>query len=141
MIKVFFDASVLFSAIYSSTGASAKLAELTKKKAIVGFTSQTVIEELKQNVKKLPGNKRKIDHFIIQNNFIVREKILDSETKSFDFVERKDAHVVAGASLTKSNYLVTLDKKHLNNPKLKRKIKKFKIISPKEMLIAFLNIS
>lgn len=33
------------------------------------------------------------------------------------------------------DYLVTLDKKHLNNPSVKKKVSKIEIVSPKELLM------
>ena len=48
--RVFFDSSVLFCAFCSKTGGSAKLFGLVKKGLIVGFTSQTAIEETEKNL-------------------------------------------------------------------------------------------
>jgi len=141
MIKVFFDSSVIFSGIYSQTGASAKLVFLVKKDKIKGITSQTVIKELKQNLRKLESlDEKKLDLFILKNNFLVLDKISKREIKKYNFVEPKDAHVVAGALLTKCNFLVTLHKKHLNNSQIKAKINEIKMVSPKEMLLAFLKL-
>jgi len=136
MYKVFFDTSVLFSAFYSSSGASAKLVSLVKSKYILGITTQTVIEELEENVHKIKNiDKKDIQQLIVKNNLLVRDAITLSEIKSYaDIVDKKDTHVLAGAILTECDYLVTLDKKHLDNPKVKSKIKRTKIISPKELL-------
>lgn len=142
-MKVFFDASVLFSAIYSSKGASFQLVSLVKKNKIIGITTQTVINELKNNLPKLKDETSKnIDQFIVENNFIVRQTIIISEIKPYlSIVEANDAHVVAGAILTSCHYLVTLDKKHLNNQKIKEKIKKVTILSPKELLMTILSLA
>ncbi|MCJ7739916.1 putative toxin-antitoxin system toxin component, PIN family [Candidatus Microgenomates bacterium] len=136
MYKVFFDTSVLFSAFYSFSGASAKLVSLVKSKYILGITTQTVIEELEENVHKIKNiDKKDIQQLIVKNNFLVRDAITASEIELYaDIVDVKDTHVLAGAILTKCDYLVTLDKKHLDNPKVKLKIRKIKIFSPKELL-------
>jgi predicted nucleic acid-binding protein len=99
-----------------------------------------VIKELEENLKKIKNiAKKEFYQFIIRNNFIVREKISNSEIKPFlNLVDEKDAHVVAGAILTDCDYLVTLDKKHLNNTSVKAKIRKIKIVSPKESLTIIL---
>lgn len=139
MIKVFFDASVIFSAIYSSKGGSRKLADLVRLNDITGITTQTVIEELENNISKFKEAEIKPNQFIKDNNFIVREKIKESEAKPFlEIVDVKDAHILAGAILTGCDYLVTLDKKHLNYPSVKAKISKIKIVSPKELLNALI---
>jgi|SRR3989344_8039760 len=135
MTKVFFDASVIFSAIYSIKGGSRKLTDLVKRNNITGITTQTVIEELEDNIGKFKTREINLKQFITENNFIVREKIKESEAKSFlEIVHAKDAHILTGAILTRSDYLVTLDKRHLDNPSVKAKISKVKIVSPKELL-------
>lgn len=136
MIKIFFDASVIFSAIYSNKGASFKLASLVKSGHILGITTQTVIEEVETNIFKFKGqNVKKIRQFIAEHNFIVRREISLSEIKPYtEVVETEDAHVIAGAILTSCNFLVTLDKKHLDNKIIRSKITQIKIISPRGLL-------
>lgn len=135
-MKVFFDTSVIFSAIYSPSGGSSKLASFIRSEIITGITTQTVIEELEDNLYKLNETNPKIIHdFLKENNFLVRKSISLSEIEPYQtLVEKKDAHVIAGAILTNCDYLVTLDKKHLNNIKVKIKITQVKILSPKELL-------
>lgn len=137
MIKVFFDASVLFSALYSEGGESRKLVDLVRQQKIKGIASLTVIEELERNVEKFksPLGRKDIHMFIAQYRLVVRNEITHDEIKLYnDLVEEKDAHVIAGAVLTSCNYLVTLDKKHLNNDEIKKKIKLLQIVSPAELL-------
>lgn len=137
--SVFFDASVLFSALYSSTGASHALVELVKKGSLRGVTSQTVIEELENNISKVDNLSQKdIDNFIIDNNFIVCDSILFDELQPWmGRIEEKDIHVVVGALSTQSTYLVTLDKKHLHNVKTQAFCPDITIVSPKELLLQF----
>ena len=134
--QVFFDSSVLFSAIYSQTGGSHKLLELVRKGDLEGFTSQTVIDELKDNLYKFsPKTKVEINSFIKESKLIVRERIAQDEIKPhLKTVEKKDAHVLAGAISTGCKYLVTLDKKHLNNPEVIQRVGQFVILAPKELL-------
>ncbi len=135
MRKVFFDASVIFSGLYSETGGSYRLVSLAKEKKLIAITSQTVIEELKDNLNKLKMAADRVDDFIVENNFFVREEITEKEIKPLTgLVNIKDAHVVAGALSTNCSYLVTLDKKHLDNPTVAKKIKNLKILSPKKLL-------
>lgn len=134
MITIFFDASVLFSGLYSSTGSSRALLELVKRKIIYGLTSKTVIDELEDNIQKF-DHKINIDLLINEYGILIREKISNDEIKPYiNIIEEKDCHVVAGAILTGSKYLVTLDKKHLDNIAIKEKVKKVEIISPRDLL-------
>lgn len=142
--KIFFDASVLFAALYSAHGASRKLVELVQQEFSAGFTTQTIITELAQNLHKLqpdnPSNSTlKLDHYMVQSHLIIRQAITPAEIEPWlEQIEPKDAHVVAGAVLTQCDYLVTLDKKHLNNPIIQQRVtqiaQKIVIIAPKELL-------
>lgn len=136
-VSVFFDASVLFSALYSSTGGSFALVELVKKGSIRGVTSQTVIEELENNIEKFDNlSQRDVDSLIVDNNIVVYDSISFDELQPWmGRVEEKDIHVIVGALSTQSTYLVTLDKKHLHNAKTQALCPEIKIVSPKELLI------
>ena len=105
-----------------------------KKNIIYGITSQTVIDELENNLYKF-NEQINIELLIEEYSILIREKISDIEIEPYKvLIEEKDQHVVAGAILTGCQYLITLDKKHLNNQKIKEKITKIKIVSPKELL-------
>jgi predicted nucleic acid-binding protein len=138
--RVFFDASVIFSAIYSATGASSKLASWSALGKLIGLTSQTVVEEVIANTDKFKSKIQPADinQFILKHGFLIRNAITLSETKPYAaIVHPKDAHVLAGANLTQSDYLVTLDKKHLNQPSVKSKfahISALKILSPHQLV-------
>lgn len=141
MIKVFFDSSVLFSGFYSPTGASRALLELVKKRIIYGLTSKTVIDELEDNLQKFT-QLIDIDSLVKEYSILIREKISNAEIEPYKaLIIEKDCHVIAGAILTGSQYLVTLDKKHLDNLMIKEKITKIKIVSPKELLNKIFNRS
>ena len=123
-----------FQAFISSVGASRKLIELVKRGFIYGLTSKTVIQELEENLHKF-NQQINIDLLINNYRILIREKISNIEIGPYrGVIEEKDCHVVAGAVLTNCQYLVTLDKKHLDNSIIKNKIKNVKIISPKELL-------
>lgn len=139
MPKVFLDASVLFSAIYSPTGGSHQICQLIKEKKIKGFTSQTVIKELQANISKF-NKKTKIlpENFIAANKFIVRTEITEKEIKPYlKVVVEKDAHILAAAILCKCDYLLILDKKHIDNASVKNNFTEAIIASPKKFLEYF----
>lgn len=133
MVKVYFDASVIVSALISSTGGSAKLLEMVKEKIITGITSQTVIDEVLEHTEKIKLSSQIIQGYITNSRLLVRKKITQNDIDPYkDIVDAQDAHVLAGAHLTQCKYLVTLDKKHLLI--LKGKIKRIKIVNPKKLL-------
>lgn len=142
-VKIFFDASVLFAALYSANGASRKLIELVQHEVSIGFTTQTIIAELEQNLHKLQSsNTVQLDHYLVRSNLIIRQAITPEEIEPWlGQIEPKDAHVVAGAVLTQCDYLVTLDKKHLNHPSIQQRVTQTTIIAPKELLFIVLHLT
>lgn len=136
MIKVFFDASVIIAAIISSKGASFELLKYASRKKIIAITSKTVINEVLANLHKMEDfNEKDLDAFIVNNKIIVRKTVGRSEIKQFaNVVSQKDAHVLAGGKLTNSDYLVSLDRKHIVKNAVKKKVGETKIVLPRELL-------
>lgn len=136
MIKLFFDASVIIAAIISSKGASFALLKYASRKKIIAITSKTVINEVSANLHKIEDfDEKDLDTLIVNNKMIVRKAVGRSEIKQFvDVVSQKDAHVLAGAKLTNSDYLVSLDRKHIVKNEVKNKVEEIQIVLPKELL-------
>lgn len=136
MIKVYLDASVIIAALLSPTGGSAKLLEFIKLRAVVGVASQTVVDEVEEHSLKIRKSRREIRKFIQENSIMVRERIDELELEPFkNLIEDEDIHVAVGARLTKCDYLVTLDKKHLLRIEVKKLLKPIKVVAPKEILL------
>ena len=49
-------------------------------------------------------------------------------------IDDEDAHLIAGANLTRCSYLVSLDKKHVLKLDIKKNFLPLRIVSPKELL-------
>lgn len=135
MIKIFLDASVIIAAMLSQSGGSAKIIKLGHLGSWAQIVSQTVIDEVKDHSEKIGKSSEEIDQFIKNNNILVRKRVTTSEIKYLEgLVEYTDAHLIAGANLTKCEYLITLDKKHLLKEDIKNKFKPLKIVNPEEFL-------
>lgn len=140
MIKVFLDASVIIAALLSPGGGSAKIVEFGNAGIVHAITSQTVLDEIADNLNKIKRSERQLNSFISNNSILVRERITLSEIQPFlDTVEPKDAHVLAGAFSTKCACIATLDKKHLLQPQVRRYLKPIKIQTPGEILEELVN--
>ena len=136
-MRVFFDASVIIAALLSPTGGSSQLLKYIKFGKITAITSQTVIEEILEEDKtpRIKKSKTQIGQFIADSKLIVRKPITIDEIEPYQgLVDVEDAHLIAGANLTKCGYLVTLDKKHLLRPDIQKKFLPLKIVSPGELL-------
>ncbi len=135
MTKIFLDASVIIAAMLSPIGGSAKVIKLAQLDSWAQITSQTAIDEVKDHIEKIGKSSEEIDQFIKDNNILVRKRIITSEIKYLEgLVDSTDAHLIAGANLTKCDYLLTLDKKHLLKEDIKNRFKPLKIINPEEFL-------
>lgn len=89
------------------------------------------------NVNKLPHHTDdSIRQFIAERGFLVRRYITVSEIEPYvAVVEERDAHVIAGALITRCEYLVTLDKKHIDTRVAKNFVgDRLCVVSPQEML-------
>lgn len=136
-MRVYFDASVIISALLSSTGGSRELINLVNRDVIRGITSQTVIEEILEEDKptKLGKAREDIKEFIFKSGLVVRKNVTIQEIEPYqDLIDVEDAHLIAGAKLTRCDYLVTLDKKHILRADVKKKFMPLQIVSPKELL-------
>ena|SRR3990167_4200460 len=136
-MRVFFDASVIIAALLSPSGGSSQLFKYIKLKKIAGVTSQTVIEEILEEDKsqKIKKSNREIEQFIVDSGLVVRKQISADEIQPYrGLVDIEDTHLIAGAKLTRCQYLVTLDKKHLLRPDIQKRFLPLIIIPPKELL-------
>lgn len=142
-MRVFFDASIIIAALLSPGGGSARLFKFIKAGIIIGLTSQTVIEEIleEDKPKKIKRTKGEIGQFIAESGLIVREAITLREIEPYqNRVDVEDAHLIAGAKLTKCSYLVTLDKKHLLRTDIQKEFLPLRIVSPRELLEEIVSI-
>lgn len=133
MITVFLDSSVFFSAINSPSGGSAKLFTLKKIDLI---TSKLVLVEVERNVRK------KLLDYHLERFFFLAEKIKIVDltvkqkliNKAEEVIAKKDAAILSQAKQTRTNFLVTLDKKHFLKAKAIKFINPIKALSPKDLL-------
>ena len=142
-MRVYFDASIIIAGLLSPTGGSAQLFRFIKLGIITGITLQTAIEEVleEDKPKRIKRSMQEIEQFIAESGLIVREAITEEEIEPYqDQVDREDAHLIAGAKLTKCTHLVTLDKKHLLRPDIQEKFLPLRIVSPKEVLEEIINL-
>lgn len=134
-MRVYFDASVVITAMLSSSGGSALLLEYVKLRTFVGITSQTIVDEVIEKAAKIGKSVQDIETFIADSGLLVRKRITRKESQSYqDLLDIEDAHVVAGAILTRCDSLVTLDKRHLLRREVKEKYKSLHFVTPKELL-------
>jgi len=135
-MNVFFDDSIIIASLLSPTGGSSKLISYVHAGKIRGITSQTVIDEVLSHSLKIGLSEQKILTFIVESKLLVRKRIIGKEIESISkhMIDPDDAHVFAGAILTSSDILISLDKKHILHPDIQIQFSTLDICSPKELL-------
>jgi len=113
-MDAFLDASVLFSAAYSKTGASREIIRLGVQGEIQLVISDLVCNEALLNLKKKAPEAAP---YLLTLLGVVPFRIVHPSKKevlaAMEYTEFKDAPVVAAALCGKVKYLVSLDKAHL----------------------------
>lgn len=130
---VFLDSSVLFSAVASNTGGSAKLFTLKKIKLVV---NNLVLTEVERNVRL------KLQSYHLERFFKLVEKLsileelptLKQINQAKKVIVAKDAPILASAKLSQCNYLLTLDLKHFFVEEVKEFMDPTQILTPKMFL-------
>lgn len=118
MSRVFLDSSVLFSSIYSSTCAARELLRLALQGAVQLILSQDVLTEIRWNLgRKAPELVPLLEELVLQIPFeLVPDPAREEVWAAEEYVNPKDAIIIAAAIKTRPEYLATLDRKHLVDP-------------------------
>jgi len=114
VIRAFADASVIFAAIHSPTGASREVLKLLTRGEIELVVSPYVLDEARNNLKKKsPDKAGVVDILVDLLPFEVVDVTSEAVLEAATYTEMKDAPVIAGALTAQCMYLLTYDRKHL----------------------------
>ena len=118
--KVFLDASVLFAAAASATGASRAIVVLAEIGLIKVIVSSQVLEETERNLSRkapraLPFYRQVIASLDLE---LVDEPAPGKVAECTEVIEAKDAPILAAAMEAKPARLVTLNTKHFVVPEV-----------------------
>lgn len=130
---VFVDSSVLFSAVNSPTGGSAKLFTVENFKLAV---SPMVLTEVERNVRKKLLEDHLKRFFLLVDQLTIIDQRPDESVirRAKKAIVPKDAVILAEAKQSKAEVVVTLDKKHFLTAKAAKFLGKQKIATPKMLL-------
>lgn len=135
--RVLLDSSVILSALFSSTGASALILKLAKQREIEVIINDYIVEEVESVlIRKSPENIASFIELIGQDIFT---KVSNPTTKEVVeakklISDRDDAPILATAIRERVDYLATLDRKDFLTIKLPRQRLKTKIVLPKDLV-------
>lgn len=114
MMRVFVDASVLFAAAYSATGASREIFRSAIRGEISLVISHLVLEEVKRNLEdKVPGALVHLENLIDAVGFELVQPTKAEIEAAMQYCAVKDAPIVAAAKAARVDCLVSLDRRHL----------------------------
>ncbi|MDO8570198.1 MAG: PIN domain-containing protein [Candidatus Daviesbacteria bacterium] len=126
----FLDSSVLFSAVNSPTGGSAKLFTIKRLKLC---TSTLVLTETERNIRK------KLEFYHLERFFILVEKLTiisavptkKQISQAEKIIVQKDAAILFSAKSSKSDFIFTLDQKHFLTTEVAKFTHPTKVLTPK----------
>jgi predicted nucleic acid-binding protein len=114
MRRLFFDSSVLFSAIYSTRGHARDLLNMAIRGQVTLVVSQLVLDETRRNLAEEETSLASLfDFFITRVAFDRVEPTRREVNAAAKHVAEKDRAIVAAARKAKPDLFVTVDKKHL----------------------------
>jgi putative PIN family toxin of toxin-antitoxin system len=136
MSRIFLDSSVLFSAIYFGTGASRELLRLALQSEVQLVLSQDVLTETRRNLdRKAPELVPLLEELMLKTPFeVVSDPTKEEVWAAEEYVDPKDAVIIAAAIKARPEYLTTLDRKHLIDPPEVAKRSGLAIYTPGEVL-------
>lgn len=135
---VLLDSSVIISACYSFTGASALIIDLCIRGILKGYITNHIIEETRKNTTEKMGLKYKevFERILKKANFIL---LSDPSITQLSIAEKaiasKDLPILASALSNDINYLITHDKKDFISKKIKGFDFDFEIMIPGKFIM------
>ena len=138
-LRVFLDSNVIFSGLYSSSGAPGAILEYFIEGKLEVVISQQVLEEVVRTVKeKLPEALPTLRRLLLSAPPEVRnDPAIEEVARWAEVVGAEDAAVLAAAITAQPDCLITGDKHFLGNPIISEK-SGLHIVSPAQFLEHFI---
>lgn len=136
MIRVFLDASVLFSASYSATGSSREIIRQAIWGDLAIVVSRYVLEEVRRNLAtKVPGVLEAYEELLVLlSPEIAKDPTLSELREVATYINLKDAPIIAAAIKAHVDYLVSWDRKHfIDDPQVAAR-SGLAIVTPDELV-------
>lgn len=98
------------------------------------ITTSLVIQEVSNHLEKLSIEPNQLENLLLAKTIRLIPNPDKKVTERFSQASRdpNDAHVLAGAGLSGADILISLDKKHILTPKVRKTLKPMLVKSPKE---------
>ncbi len=134
---IFIDASVWIAASGSSTGGSSLVLDICRGQHFAALCSERVLLEAQTNIRnKLPIEALVRFYQVLAASMptVAQPPTPEEEAAHAALVGVKDAHVIASALRGQASYLITLDRKHLANDRVRAGGLPFELLIPGEFI-------
>lgn len=135
--RLFLDASIFVAAAGSPEGGSAAVLALCQRGIAIAVTTRLVLEEAEVNIREKMGREALLRFY----DLLGRAPLEIADPPSREEVDRfseviagKDAHILASALGSKSNFVLTLDRKHFLTPRVRKAVHPLAVMMPGEYL-------
>lgn len=136
MIRVFLDASVLFSACYSVAGSSRDIIREAIRGNLTIVVSRYVLEEVRRNLSKKAPHVLEAyrELLIVLSPEVAEDPTLSDLRDVAAYINLKDAPIIAVAIKGDVDYLVSWDRKHfVDDPQVAER-SGLAIVTPDELM-------
>jgi predicted nucleic acid-binding protein len=136
--RLFLDASVIFSAAFSTTGSAAFLISECEQGSFQAVASKLVLLEVTRNLRQKAHRKalQRFIRMVHESNVEILPTPASHEIERYlEYINAKDAHVLASASLANCDFVITWDKKHFKTASLASF--PIRILTPEEFVKQF----
>jgi predicted nucleic acid-binding protein len=135
MIRAFLDASILYAALVSQSGASRELLRRHVSGEVKLVISVYVVDETRRNLtNKQPDLAQSLELLLDILMFETVEVPIEAIREAATYTVLKDAPVIAAARSSGCEYLLTFDKQHLLNHHEIASRSSLLIITPGELM-------
>jgi predicted nucleic acid-binding protein len=135
--SLFIDASVFIAASGSLSGGSSLVLEVCQSTRFRALCSRRVLLEAQHNIRGKMGSAAMLRfyHLLADVSPTLVTPVSKTEEAAYTLlVGQKDAHVIASAVKGQADFLISLDRKHLVNDKVRSAGLPFSCLTPGEFL-------
>lgn len=135
--KVLLDASIFVAAAGSASGGSSLVLEVCRGLRFSAVTTRKILLEAQRNIRKKLSPEALLRFYKEIGNLnpeIIKPPIKEKLSQYDDVIALKDRHVLVSALESKSNFLITLDRKHFQTDAIRQANLPITILTPKEFL-------
>ncbi len=135
--RLFLDASVWIAAAGSPTGGSAQVLAWCRRGHAKPVGSQRVLLEAERNISDKLGDQALVRFYrelAALDLELIEPPTLQEIAAQTQFIDSKDAHILAAALKGRVHVLLTLDRKHFLTPSVLKATLPFQIMTPGDFL-------